>query len=211
MPIHENTTQLLPDAPLDARVEALLFASGGALKYGSLQHQLGCSKEELSSALEALKTRLEGGATALVETDGAVALATAPSVAETVKAARKSQLETEIGQAGLEVLATILYRDGATRASIDYIRGVNSAATIRVLTTRGLIERTSGKRGEPEATYRATPALLEHLGVTHVSDIPAYDETREELAQLEARVESNATTETPETPSEEQPYDSETE
>lgn len=192
--MYPNTTQLLPDASLDARIEALLFVSGSAIKRGSLARTLGVTDEAISSALAQLKTRLSSGGVALIETDGAVALTTSPAVAETVAAAQKKQTEEEIGQAGLEVLSVILYRENATRAAIDYVRGVNSAATIRALTMRGLIEKVPSKSGnESEALYRITPTLLAHLGVTHVSDIPGRDVTLKELSAFETRNENTGT------------------
>ncbi|HET8580980.1 MAG TPA: SMC-Scp complex subunit ScpB [Candidatus Paceibacterota bacterium] len=189
MPIHPNTTQLLPDAPLDARIEALLFATGSAISRAALARQLGCDTATLDAALEALVARLAGTGLALIETERAVSLATAPAVADTLASMRRSQFDGDLGQAGLEVLAIILYRQPATRAAIDYIRGVNSAATIRALTMRGLIERAAGKGSDDSATYRVTPAALAHLGVMHESDIPEYAAVRAELDAFEARAE----------------------
>jgi segregation and condensation protein B len=186
--MYPNTTQLLPQASLDARIEALLFTSGSAIKRSSLIRILGVSEAELAEALIQLKERLTRGGTAIIETEGAIALTTSPSMAETVQAVRKNQTQEDIGQAALEVLSVILYRENATRAGIDYIRGVNSAATIRALTMRGLIERVPNKNGnEAETLYRITPALLAHLGVTHVSDIPGRDVTLKELEAFDAR------------------------
>lgn len=170
---------------LDARIEALLFASGGTLRRGSLPRLLGASASDIDEALETLTSRLTGGIV-LIETEGALALRTAPSVAETVSGARRKDWEGELGQAGLEVIAIVLHKKQATRSSIDYIRGVNSASTLRILETKGLVERSGGV-GENEALYRATPALLSHLGVTHVSDIPGHAETIAELEKFEAR------------------------
>lgn len=188
--MHPNTSQLIPDATLDARIEALLFASGNNMKKTTLVRLLECSLDELENAIRTLSSRLTGGV-ALIETDGALALVTAPSVSATVAAVKKNQNEQEIGEAGLEVLSIILYREKATRASIDYIRGVNSAATIRTLTMRGLIERVPAKNGiEGETAYRVTPQLLAHLGVTHVSDIPEHATTLKELSQFEQRASS---------------------
>lgn len=191
--MYPNTTQLLPDASLDARIEALLFVSGSAIKHGSLARTLGASESEVTAALAQLKARLSNGGTTLIETEGAVALTTSPAVAETIALVQKKQTEEEIGQAGLEVLSVVLYKESATRAAIDYVRGVNSAATVRALTMRGLIERMGSKSGnEAEVAYRITPALLTHLGITHVSDIPGREVTLKELRAFEAR---NANTE----------------
>jgi len=183
----EEAQTSLPTAPLDARIEALLFAHGGSLKFAALARMLGASTAEVEQALQELRIRLTGGIV-LIEQDAAYSLATAPVVADILASVRKKDWEGELGQAGLEVIAIILHRKETTRSSIDYIRGVNSASTLRILQTKGLIERASNKdamHGEP--LYRATPALLAHLGVTHVSDIPNHAATLAELEKFESR------------------------
>jgi segregation and condensation protein B len=186
--MYPNTTQLQHETALDARIEALLFTSGSAMKRVALARVLGASDADTATAIHALGERLRGGGTALIETEDAVALVTAPSVEETIRSIRKNQAQDEIGQAALEVLSVILYRENTTRAAIDYVRGVNSAATIRTLMMRGLIERIPGKsENDAEAQYRITPALLSHLGVTHVSDIPGRDQILAEITAFEKR------------------------
>ena len=186
--MYPNTTQLQPETALDARIEALLFASGAAMKRTALARALGVSEADTDAAIRALADRLKSGGTALIETDDAIALVTGPSVEETIRSIRKNQAQDEVGQAALEVLSVILYRENATRASIDYVRGVNSAATIRTLMMRGLIERMPGKsENDAEAQYRITPAFLAHLGVTHVSDIPGRDQILAEIGAFEKR------------------------
>ena len=198
----ESTQQLVPDAPLDIRVEALLFAGGGSVKKGALLKQLNVTPEDLETALHSLDERLASGATRIVETDGAVSLVTAPSVSEMVEQFYTKEFKEDIGDAGLEVLAIVLYRGKSSRASIDYIRGVNSAATIRALTMRGLIERSGA--GE-NASYQATPALLSHFGVIHVSDLPQYEEVLRELAEFEKNAQAVDDTKQPDEPVSEEP------
>lgn len=183
----EENQMHMETASLDARLEALLFASG-EMKRTSLLRSLDCSKEELEAAVAALKARQSGGIT-LIETEGALALVTSPRAAETVAGARKSEWEGELGDAGLEVLAIILYRKEATRSAIEYIRGVNSAATLRILQSKGLIERLRGEHGDTDARYGATPESYAHLGITHVSDLPNHDAMHKELADFEVRAE----------------------
>lgn len=184
------------NATLDARLEAMLFAGGGEQKRSTLARQLGCSAEALMGAVHDLEQRLSGSGLAVVATDTTVALATAPAVADTVSDLQKSALESEIGAAGLEVLSILVYRGPSSRASIDYIRGVNSAATLRILTTRGLIERLSAGG---ESRYQLTPQTLAHLGLQAAGEAPEYEAINTELQTFEARAEKEDNPETEQT------------
>lgn len=170
-----------------ALVGALLFASGGPVKFTALERMSGCPEAELPAVLEELRSRLQGTGMALVMTDTAVAMATAPEASETIAALRKKTLEGEIGQAGLEVLAIVLYRGASTRATIDYIRGVNSSATIRNLVARGIVERVRSKENAREFVYRPTADVLAHLGMRSSEDLPEQREIRERITAFEAR------------------------
>jgi segregation and condensation protein B len=86
---------------------------------------------------------------------------------------QKEEIRHDIGKAGAETLAIILYREPVTRAEIDRIRGVNSSFILRNLMVRGLIERKA-RRGSQ--VYCITPQMLQHLGVSQKYDLPRYAE-----------------------------------
>ncbi|KKT20352.1 MAG: Chromosome segregation and condensation protein, ScpB [Parcubacteria group bacterium GW2011_GWB1_43_8] len=68
----------------------------------------------------------------------------------------------------------IIYKNTASRAEIDYIRGVNSSFILRNLLVRGLIEREV-KRGEDRSyVYKPSLSLLEHLGVKSLEELPDF-------------------------------------
>ena len=181
-----DTTQqtLGGNGTLDAKLEAVLFASGGDQKRSTLARQLDCSQEALMGAVHDLEARLKGSGLTLVTTDTTVALTTAPAVSDTVSDLQKHALESEVGAAGLEVLAILVYRGPSSRASIDYVRGVNSAATLRILTTRGLIERSNSGG---ETRYQLTPKALAHMGLQKTEEAPEFNEINTELKTFEAR------------------------
>ena len=77
-------------------------------------------------------------------------------------------------KASLETLSIILYKNTASRAEIDYIRGVNSSFILRNLLVRGLIE-IEAKRGEDRNyVYKPSLNLLEHLGVKSLEELPDF-------------------------------------
>ena len=105
---------------------------------------------------------------------------------------RVTEFLNEIGEAGLEVLAIVLYRGASTRAQIDYIRGVNTASTLRNLLSRGLLERAGNPEDAREYLYRPTVELLAHLGVRNNKELPSHEEIAAELGAFEARAKSDA-------------------
>lgn len=169
------------DASLSSRAEALLFAEGGPLSKKKLVQLLACNPEELEAALAELSTRLSGGVS-LIRTETECALAIASGAAQSVKEAQEGELGKEIGDAGLEVLAIVLYRGPSTRAQIDYIRGVNTSSTVRNLLARGLLERAGNPADGREYLYRPTAELLAHLGVKDGQELPEYGKISSELA-----------------------------
>lgn len=167
-------------------LEALLFSEGEPLSMKKLCTALSCDTIALTKALDALSHALVGRGMTLVRTDTEVSLAIAPETHDIVAKMRTDALQGEIGDAGLEVLAIILYRGPSTRADIDYIRGVNSSFSIRALLARGLLERVKNPSDSREFLYRPTVELLAHLGVRDGSELPERDTIRSELAAFEA-------------------------
>lgn len=157
----------------DVLVEALLFYKATAMRKRAIASAVGCDLEQLATYLDTLRTRLTGTAITLVETTEEVQLVTAPAVASFLDAVRRDELRADIGKAGAETLAIILYREPISRTEIDKIRGVNSSVTLRNLLTRGLISRST-KPTAQGYIYNITPQLLTHLGLSHKQTLPEY-------------------------------------
>ena len=170
---------------LATRAHAFLFSEGGSLGKKKLASLLLCSSSELADALAILAKRLETTGEVLIETATDVTLAVSASVSGIVRDAFEKELGEEIGAAGLEVLAIVLYRGPSTRAQIDYIRGVNTSSTLRNLLARGLLERVGNPDDAREYLYRPTVQLLSHLGVTNIEKLPDYQAITAELSAFE--------------------------
>jgi segregation and condensation protein B len=167
------------------RAEAFLFMEGGSLSLRKLEQLLDLKRPALLLALQELSQRLEGRGIALIQTETEATLATTPETSRAIEKAYEKELGREIGEAGLEVLAIILYRGASTRAQIDYIRGVNTSSTIRTLLSRGLLERTGNPDDGREYLYRPTTELLAHLGVQALSELPDHANIVTELSAFE--------------------------
>lgn len=177
-----------PDDELNSiakNAQAFLFAEGGSLALRRLAELVGCKEPQLMPALRLLSERLKDSGISLVLTDTEAALAVSSDAAGKVQEAFELELAREIGSAGLEVLAILLYRGPSTRADIDYIRGVNTSTTLRTLLARGLVLRASNPSDAREFIYRPTVELLAHLGVTDSKNLPDYVKIKGELASFE--------------------------
>lgn len=170
--------------PLDILIEGLLFYKSAPQKKTSLVKLYSVSTEDLALAISHLSKRLESGATRLVETDSEIMLATAPELAPFIEQIRKADIKNDIGKAGAETLAIILYRGPVSRSEIDRVRGVNSSFILRNLMIRGLIERTANTKGSGY-TFSVTPALLSQLGVTDKNSLPEFAKITDALEAFE--------------------------
>jgi len=159
--------------PIDILIEGLLFYKSAPQKKATVKKLFEISEEDFVSSLEIIRKRLESGAIRLVETEDDIQLVTAPELGPVIEAMRKNELKADIGKAGAETLAIILYQEPVSRADIDRIRGVNSSFILRNLQIRGLVERQSNPGGG-SYRYVITPALLSYLGVTKKHDLPDF-------------------------------------
>lgn len=172
------------DQQLAAQVEGLLFALGKPLSRSELLKILQVDEPALERAIQLQALSGERGVV-LVDDGKVLELRVAPAVAELIERVRREENSRDVGRAGLEVLAAILYRGPLSRAEVDFIRGVNSSQTIRTLTTRGLIRKVPNPKDERSFLYEATTELLAQMGATHPRDLPEFDAVRGKLAGLE--------------------------
>ncbi len=155
-----------------AALHALLFASGEPLEKKRIATLLEVKDTDVKLVLKALTESLKGSGVMLVETDTDVELRTAPEASALVKKLRESELARDLGKASLETLAVIAYQTGTTRGEIDWVRGVNSSASLRTLLMRGLIEGREDERDKRRTRYSLTTEALAHLGVARSEDLP---------------------------------------
>jgi chromosome segregation and condensation protein ScpB len=167
-----------------AQLEAYLFYEGGEAKKSAVTKTLSWTREQLNQAIADLTTVLTDRGITLVHTEDTVALKTAPACAPVIDMLEKDLRERDLGTAGLEVLSLLVYRGASSKSEIDFIRGVNSASTIRHLELRGLVERTK-REGERSLVYKTTTDTLGLLGVHDASELPEYESLRSRIAEFE--------------------------
>lgn len=180
---------------LQNKIEALLFYKGEPLTRKELAGYLSVAETEITDALESLKHSLESRGIRLLQTESEITLGTAPEMASILEELRKQELQKELSKASLETLSIIIYKNGATRGDIDYIRGVNGSFILRNLSARGLIEKVAHPEDSRKFLYKPTLDLLRFLGITNVETLPEFAQynallTQQEAHALQAEVET---------------------
>jgi segregation and condensation protein B len=111
----------------------------------------------------------------LIQTEKEVSLATAPQTRDFIEQIAKDEMSKEIGKAGLETLAIVLYNGPISRREVDYIRGVNSTFILRNLCVRGLLEKELDIKDQRVFRYKSSLNLLAHLGLKKIEDLPEFE------------------------------------
>jgi segregation and condensation protein B len=158
-------------------LEALLFAAGQPLDEATLKKRLP-DGVELRDALARLKAEYASRGVNLVRIGKKWTFRTADDLSWLLT---KETVETrKLSRAAIETLAIIAYHQPVTRAEIEEIRGVATAAgTVDVLLRTEWI-RPRGRRKAPgrPLTYGTTEQFLSHFGLEEVADLPGLDELK---------------------------------
>ena len=170
-----------PDAgtrPEELRLlEALLFAAGEPLDEATLARRLP-DGVDVKDALARLKAEYAARGVNLVRIGKKWTFRTADDLSWLLT---KQTVETrKLSRAAVETLAIVAYHQPVTRAEIEEIRGIATAAgTLDVLLRTGWI-RPRGRRKAPgrPITYGTSEDFLSHFGLEAVSDLPGLDELK---------------------------------
>lgn len=171
------------------KIEALLFFKGEPVTTGFLAKTLGVSEDDARHGLAELEQALAGRGIVLMQNGEEYMLSSSPEMGPTIEGLLKEELSKELGKAGLETLATVLYRGPIARSEINYLRGVNSNYILRALLVRGLIEKVD--QGGRNTAYQPTFELLSYMGVSKVSDLPGFDETQKAVEEFKKAEKEN--------------------
>jgi segregation and condensation protein B len=154
-------------------IECLLLARGAPVRVSELRKVLEVDEAELRATLAALQVEYEGRGLQIQEIAEGYQLCTRPEYATYVQRLLRLQEIEPLTRATLEVLAIVAYRQPVTRASVDAIRGVQSAHHLVKLQDRRLI-REVGRRPGPgrPILYGTTEGFLRYFGLKDVNALP---------------------------------------
>ncbi len=168
-----------PRERLDGIIESLLFAAGAPLPLRRMVDVLvGPTVKEIKAALERLSAEYSrpGRGIHLLAVAGGYQLRSAPAHAEWVRVLLRER-PARLGRAALETLSVIAYKQPATRAEIEAVRGVDADSALSSLLAKRLI-RIAGRKetvGRP-LVYATTPEFLEVFGLNDLSELPVLKE-----------------------------------
>jgi segregation and condensation protein B len=162
-------------------IEAILFSTAEPQSIKSLAERLKVSTEEVRHAIAELNGMLESHAMMLVSNTEEVHLAARPEHGEVIEQMRKEELGKELTKASAETLAIVAYAPGISKMQIEFIRGVNVSYTLRSLQMRGLVEQKGAGRA---VSYHPSLALLQSYGVSDITGLPHYAETKAKIDAL---------------------------
>jgi segregation and condensation protein B len=158
-------------------LEALLFATGEPLDEAMLARRLP-NGVNVKTALAQLRDEYASRGVNLVKVGKKWTFRTATDLSWLLT---KQIVETrKLSRAAVETLAIVAYHQPVTRAEIEEIRGVVTAAgTLDVLLKTGWV-RPRGRRKAPgrPITYGTTEAFLSHFGLEEVGDLPGLEELK---------------------------------
>jgi segregation and condensation protein B len=179
-PIEDRETP--PPHLLSAALEAVLFVSPEALSLERLNSILGKpGVDVLYSSLRDLKKsyeRQERGFI-LVEVARGWHFRTDPRFAKWLRPLSQEEAP-KLSKAALEALSIIAYHQPSTKSDIDTLRGVDSAAVIKVLLEYGLIEIQGRKEGTGTAmVYGTTSEFLSLFNLRDLSNLPSMRDLQE--------------------------------
>lgn len=169
----EALRPLPPPADLAGAMEALLFVAAEPVEPATLAQVLSVDVADVDAAVSDLTARLAGRGMR-VQRDGArLQLASAPEFGAYVERFLGTVAEQKLSAAALETLAIVAYRQPATRATIEAVRGVNSERALTALRARGLVDEVGRAEtvGHP-VLFGTTMRFLEYFGLEHPGDLP---------------------------------------
>jgi segregation and condensation protein B len=180
----ENTISLSP-LPLEASLEALLFAAPGPVSIGQLATSLGQPAGEIEAGLKALEVSFsQNRGLRLQRHAGRIQLTTAPECATAIEKFLGLEATSRLSRAALETLAVIAYQQPITRPQLDDIRGVNSDGVLKSLLSKGLVQELGRTEtpGRP-IMFGITADFLQHFGLSSLDELPALNLEIEGVAQ----------------------------
>lgn len=152
-------------------IQILLFEAG-SLKISDLAKFLNASHSDISESILEVKNLLAILNLKLINNSSSLEITLSEEIHSIINKNKIEDLKSEISESALQTLAVILYKNKATKAEIDFIRGVDSGRSIKNLSTRGIIEKLEEKN---KRYYTVSTESMRYLNLEEISDIPDFE------------------------------------
>jgi segregation and condensation protein B len=173
-PVAAATDDDLDDLP--RVVEAMLFAAHESLPARRIARAIGyVTEQRIADAIAGLARRYDAQRSPLMlaEIAGGWRLVTRPEYAPFLARLFSKAEKERLSQAALETLAIIAYRQPATRAEVEAVRGVLVGPVLRLLQEKRLIKVTGRAEVVGRALqYGTTRRFLDHFGLASIEELP---------------------------------------
>ena len=177
--VTETTTdEVALESPLSERIEAILLIIDEPIGLVALAAAVGSPVAAVRQAIEMLVDDYDGRGAGprrgfeLREVGGGWRLYVREDHDDVVAEFVGGQAPARLSQAALETLAVIAYKQPVTRSQVASIRAVNVDSVVRTLLARGLITELFADSETGAINYGTTDALLQHLGINSLDDLP---------------------------------------
>lgn len=166
----------MKDKEIEARLEAMLFASGESVPVKRLADVLEIPESKVFSVLESMKEKYEkndASGIRLVQLEDSYQLCTKKIYYESIRTLTEKRRKASLTNAGLEVLSIVAYNQPITRNSIEFIRGVNSDGPLNNLIAAGLVEEV-GRLDAPgrPILFGTGEEFLRCFDLSSISELP---------------------------------------
>jgi segregation and condensation protein B len=163
-------------------IEAIIYVATEPVPFDRLEKVFAeddVTHARLREALDDLKRTYMGRGVELVEVGGGYQMRTSPDVGPFIARLERPRA-IKLSQAALETLAIVAYRQPATRADVEEVRGVDCGGVMRSLQERGLT-RVVGKKDVPgrPLLYGTSNKFLEVFGLSSLTDLPTLRQIEE--------------------------------
>lgn len=158
-----------------------LLYTGDSAHTATIAEFLGIEKEEILNVLDEVHALLSFLQLDLIQHKDTLAISIDKATAKKFHAQENKELVKPLSDSALQTLAVIIYKNGATKAEIDFVRGVDSGKSLKMLILRGLIEREHVKN---KKVYSATLDTLTYMGIEILEKLPHFESVNANLRLL---------------------------
>ena len=174
---------------VEACIEAILFAAGYPVKYSKIADTLGMETRHVKKLIghmqEYYNSPEQKRGLVLLTFPDTCQLTTESKFLPYVRDALGIKRGGNLSASSLEVLSIIAYNQPVTRATIDKIRGLDSAYAVSTLSDKELITQC-GRLDAPgrPVLYATTDKFLRVFGLSSIEELPEVDVMQASLAAM---------------------------
>ncbi|MBR1968748.1 MAG: SMC-Scp complex subunit ScpB [Clostridia bacterium] len=164
---------------IECALEAILFSLGEEVEIEKLAEALEVHEDEIKEAVKVLSKKYEkdNRGIKIIEIENSVQMCSNPEYYEGIKRVTQIKKQAGLSSAALETLSIIAYNQPVTKATVEFIRGVDCTYSVTRLVERGFIDEL-GRADTPgrPILYGTTVEFLRCFGLKSLDDLPPLPE-----------------------------------